>query len=217
MNSPTTEPLWHGYTLTDIDRYARISARTARGNRILDPTDCYQTAWSAIAEHLATADGTPTGIDLVAAGSDAVSRASHDHRHTWGVTRAWGSEQGSMARFNRYWELSRRPAGSLEDAVVDRTALHQIWPRLSLTHRQVLHALAIHDNDSHAAAETLGKTITTFQSHLVSARAAYRALWHEHETPSRMWGRSGRTGRRTATQVLVSQRKKHARAAAAAA
>ena len=210
---PADEPLWHGYTLTDIDRYARISARTARGNRILDPTDCYQIAWSAITETLATADDAPTGIDLIAAGSTAVSRASYDHRHTWGINRAWGSDQGSMARFNRYWELASRPAGSMEDAIVDRAALRQIWPRLSLTHRQVLHALAIHDNDPRAAAESLGRTITTFQSHLVSARAAYRALWHEHETPSRMWGRSGRRGRRTATQVLRSRRRARTSAA----
>jgi hypothetical protein len=211
---PTTEPLWHGYTLTDIDDTARTAARIAYGRHILDPADCYQTAWSAIVELLATTQEPPTRHRLIYSGATAVSRASQDHRHTWGMGRSTGSGEGDMRAYMRYWELSRRSASSPEDAVVDRIALKQIWPQLSLTHQQVLYALAVHDGDVSAAAAGLGKNRSTFQSHLTAARACYRALWHEHETPSHMWGRSGRQGQQTAMQVLAARRRQRARRAA---
>lgn len=214
--NPTTANLWHGYAMDDLDRLARIASLRAFGGRTLDPSDCYETAWGAIAEHLATADDPPTSSQLIATGTTAINRAGQDHRHTWGMARTWASSEGDIAGYRRYWELDRRVAGSPEDPVVDRTALRQIWPALSLTHRQVLYALAIHDGDHQAAADSLGKTLLTYRSHLRAARAAYRALWHEHETPSRMWGKSGQQGRRTATQVLANRRQQRARRAAAA-
>jgi DNA-directed RNA polymerase specialized sigma24 family protein len=213
--NPTTTNLWHGYSLDDIEHLAGTAARQARGGRLLDPTDRHEAAWGAIVEALATADTPPTTSDLLTVAYSAVNRASQDHRHTWGMTRAWGSTDGDMAAYQRYWELARRSVASPEDPVVDRTALAQIWPRLSATHQQVLYALALHDGDHHAAAATAGKTLITFRSHLKSARAAYRALWHEHETPSRMWGKSGQQGRRTAAQTLANRRQQRARRAAA--
>ncbi len=215
--NPTGTSLWHGYSMDDLDRLARIAAVRAVGGRILDPVDRYETAWGAIAEYLATAQESPTGGQLVAAGATAVSRAGQDHRHTWGMTRTWGSGEGDVGGYQRYWELARRSAASPEEPVVDRMALRQIWPCLSVTHQQVLYALAIHDGDHREAAAALGKSLLTFRSHLRAARAAYRALWHEHEMPSRMWGRSGQQGRRTAAQTLVNRRQQRARRAAAAA
>lgn len=213
--NPTNTNLWHGYSLDDIDHLTRTAAVHARGGRILDPGDRYNTAWSAIAEALCTAEEPPTRRDLFAVGTSAINRAGQDHRHTWGMARTWGSGEGDMAAYARYWELARRSAASPEEPVVDRTALRQIWPHLSVTHQQVLYALAIHDGDHHAAAAGLGKSLATFRSHLRGARAAYRALWHEHETPSRMWGKSGQQGRRTAAQVLANRRQQRARRAAA--
>lgn len=215
--NPATTNLWHGYSLNAIDRLARTAAACAPGGRILDPSDRYHAAWSAIAETLATATEPPTRSDLFAAGANAVSRAGQDYRHTWGMTRTWASSEGDIAGYRRYWELARRTTASPEEPVVDRTALTQIWPCLSLTHQQVLWALAVHDGDHRAAATSLGKTLLTYRSHLKNARAAYRALWHEHETPSRMWGKSGQQGRRTAAQTLVNRRQQRARRAAAAA
>lgn len=213
--NPTTTNLWHGYSLDDIDQLARTAAVRARGGRILDPADRYETAWGAIAERLATATEPPSQRDLFGAGTTAVNRAGQDHRHTWGMARTWGAAEGDIAAYARYWELARRSAASPEEPVVDRTALRQIWPHLSVTHQQVLYALAIHDGDHHAAAATAGKTLACFRSHLKSARAAYRTLWHEHETPSRMWGKSGQRGRRTATEILINRRQQRARRTAA--
>lgn len=215
MTGPTDTNLWHGYSLADIDRVARITAARAPGGRILDPGDRYDTAWSAIAEHLCTATEPPTRRDLFDAGAGAVNRAGQDYRHTWGMARTWGSSEGDMGGYQRYWELARRAAPSPEDRVVDRTALRQIWPALSPTHQQVLYALAIHSGDHQAAADSLGKSLPTYRSHLKGARASYRALWHEHETPSRMWGKSGQRGRRTAAQTLANRRQQRARKAAA--
>lgn len=215
--NPTTTSLWHGYSLDSIDHLARIAAARARGGRILDPDDRYEAAWGFIVEHLATADTAPTTGDLLKGALTAVNRAAQDHRHTWGMNRAWGSAEGDMGGYQRYWELARRSAASPEDPVVDRAALRQIWPALSVTHQQVLYALALHDGDHREAATSLGKSLVCFRSHLKGARAAYRALWHEHETPSRMWGRSGQQGRRTAAEVLVNRRQQRARRAAATA
>lgn len=214
--NPTSTNLWHGYSLADIDRLARTAAATARSGHILDPGDRYNTAWSAIAEHLCTAEEPPTRRDLYDAGATAVNSAGRDHRHTWGMARTWGSPAGEMSNYQRYWELARRSAPSPEDPVVDRTALRQIWPTLSTTHQQVLYALAVNDGDHQAAADDLNKSLATFRSHLKSARAAYRALWHEHETPSRMWGKSGQRGQRTAMGVLVNRRQQRARRASTA-
>ncbi|WP_052432806.1 hypothetical protein [Streptacidiphilus carbonis] len=214
--NPTRESLWHGFSMDDLDRLARIATLRAFGGRNLDLVDRYETAWDAIAVALATADEAPAGGLLVVIGARAVDRAAQDHQHTWGKARTWGSAEGDIAAYQRYWELARRSAASPEDAVVDRTALRQIWPRLSVTHQQVLYALAVHDGDHAEAAATLGKTLGTFRTHLKDARAAYRVLWHEHETPSRMWGKSGQRGRRTAAQTIANRRQQRARRAAAA-
>jgi hypothetical protein len=214
MTGPATTNLWHGYALADIDRIARIAAAHARGGRILDYSDRYDAAWHAVAEALCTSQEPPAARDLAAAGMTAVNQLAQDHRHTWGMARVWGSGEGDIAAYRRYWELARRVASSPEDPVVDRLALRQIWPRLSLTHQQVLYALAVH-GDHDAAAASLGKSTSTYRSHLKSARASYRVLWHEHETPSRMWGRSGERGRRTATQVLANRLRQRARRARA--
>lgn len=214
--TPTGTNLWHGYSMDDLDRLARIAAVRAYGGRILDPSDRYETAWAAIAERLASADELPTGAQLISAGTTAANRAGQDHRHTWGMARTWGAAEGGIVGYARYWGLARRCAASPEEGVVDRLALRQIWPCLSTTHRQVLYALAIHDGDHHEAAASLGKTLVTYRSHLRAARAAYRALWHEHETPSRMWGKSGQRGRSSAMRTLINRRQQRARRAAAA-
>jgi hypothetical protein len=217
VTAPTTTNLWHGYSLADIDRLARIAAHRARGGQLLDPADRYQTAWSHIAEALCTADEPPTTNYLIHVGYKAINRASQDHRRMWGMARTWEAHEGDIRAYMRYWELERRSSASPEDAIVDRHALLQIWPRLSLTHRQVLYAVAIHDGDHRAAADSLGKTLVTFRTHLKDARAAFRALWHEHETPSRMWGKSGQSGRRNGIQTLTNRRRQRERRAQVAA
>lgn len=217
MNTaPDRINLWHGYSLDDLDRLARIATVRAFSARLLDPTDRYEIAWGAIVEALAAAAEPIPGGLLVMTGATAINRAGQDYRHTWGMSRDWYSVEGDVRAYQRYWELARQPMSSHEDAVVDRLALRQIWPRLSPTHQRVLMAFAIHGTHA-AAAASLGKKLVTYRTHLKDARADFRRLWHEHETPSRMWGRSGERGRHTAMQTLANRHRLRARRAAAAA
>lgn len=139
MATPTTTNLWHGYSLAAIDHLARAAARRAHGGRLLDPSDSYHAAWAGITEHLCTADQTPTTSDLMTTGMDAVGRAAQDQRHTWGMGRTGDSRLGARPRFASYWDIGR-VTPSPEDGVVDRLALHQIWPALPRLSRQVIYA-----------------------------------------------------------------------------
>lgn len=212
--NPTAINLWHGYTLADIDRLARTAAARAAGRRVLDPSDRYHAAWTAIVETLCTATEPPTGHTLVTTGMNAVGRAAEDHRHTWGMASAGAGGVASRPRFQRYWDM-RQVTASPEDSVVDRLALRQIWPRLSRTDQRALYAHVVHHGDHRDAAASLGWTFETYRTYLKHARAAYRTLWHEHETPSRTWSRAG-GGQRTAMESLASRRRQRARRLAAA-
>ena len=215
----TTAPdrinLWHGYALADIHQLAITAAARAHGN-ILDPGDRYNTAWSAIAETLWRAEKPPTTTTLIKTGIRAVIDTAQDHRRHAGIPRTWDGEHGDTTNFRRYWELHRHATQSPEDPVIDRQALRQIWPRLQPRDQQVLYALAIHDGNHRAAAVSLGYGLRTYRNHLSDARAAYRALWHQHETPSPMWGRSGTRGTATAARTLTARLRARERRNAAA-
>lgn len=216
MSDLTAEAVRYGYTLTDLDRLARSSASTAWAGG-LDYTDKYDAAWHAIAELLYTADERPSGWALKVAGTNAITALAQNEGRHHGYDRHH-PENGAGGRpyFQRYWTLAGRATPSPEDKVVERIALLQIWPTLTGMQRQALLALAVHEDHQQAAA-AIGKTPGTYRVHVKDARARFRALWHEGETPSRMWGRSmgSLAGRRTATQVLVQRRRKRARKEAA--
>jgi hypothetical protein len=200
------DELRYGYTLTDLDRLAR-SAVHAPWASSLDYRDRYDAAWHAIAELLYSSAQRPSGWDLKAAGMNAVSvLGQNEARH-----HGYDHQAQDRPHFQRYWALYR-VTPSHEDRVVDRVALTQIWPTLTGTQRQALLALAVHEDHERAAA-AIDRTPTTYRAHVKDGRARFRALWHEGETPSRMWGRSmgALVGQRTATQVLVCRRRKRAR------
>lgn len=111
-------------------------------------------------------------------------------------------------------QASRAP--SHDERVIDRTALWQIWSRLTEVDRSVLMALATH-NDYELAAASLNKTYRTFITQIQSARKRFLALWHEGEAPSRVWGRDRRKGHRfiSVTAATIGQRRARARRNAA--
>jgi hypothetical protein len=205
--------LRHGYNLADLERLTGIAIHVAH-SRAMDYRDRYDAAWFAIVEALYMAEVRPDPWELKRTGTRAVNRLAQDHGHTWGYDR--NSPDGgyeTMRGFLKYWELDRRAHPSHEHRVVDRVALWQIWPELSDTHRSVLLAMAAH-HDQLAAAAGLGKSYATVGSHLRDARREFFALWHEGETPSRLWGKSDRRrGRHTATQTLRNRRQQRARKA----
>jgi hypothetical protein len=200
----------HGYTLDDVDRYARASVNVAYA-RSMDYTDRYEAAWHAIAELLCTAKERPTGLELKAAGVRAVETVCRDDWRHRGINHR--DPEAGRPRFERYWALSRATP-SPEETIVDRLALQQIWPTLTATHQQVLLAFALHA-DHEVAASAIGRIPATYRVHLGNARRAYRKLWHEHETPSVMWSQSrSHVGSRPATVTARERHRRRARLAA---
>lgn len=188
--------LRHGYTLDDLRRLAGRVVCSAWG-RLGSQVERLEFAWSAIAEALYASDGMPSQRDLFNAGLRAMRRYDADNRHHLGVaTSGTHTGFGSAPRFQAYWCLART-APSPEDGVVERVALAQIWPRLTEGHRRALLALAAFDDYAEAAA-ALGLTYSAFRQAVGAARLRFLALWHEGETPSRVWGRDRRIGRRDA-------------------
>lgn len=208
-------PLRHGYTLAHLNDLAVRAVRTQRFNRQVDFTDRLDLAWSAIAEFLYAADEPPTGADLIRAAWTAIGDdTDRTHRsHGWSTHDRYA---GLTGRFQQYWVGSGHHTHSPEEPVVERVALAQIWPRLSATHRQLLLAMAVHD-DYGRAAEALDKSRKTFTTQLSEARRAFLTLWHHGEQPSRPWGADRRTGgnstdRHARTYVIrLRERRRQAR------
>ena len=177
--------LRHGYNLADVNQLARRAVWRVWGLH-LDYVTRFDLAWSGIVEHLYAAAEPPTPADLVHAGYDALANHVQQSMHLYGVDRH--DRRGETMRgFVAYWEPRGFRGGSPEGLVVERAALWQIWPRLSDRHRGVLLALAAHGTYQ-AAAASLDLSDKMFKHHLSHARRAFLELWHEGETPSRIWG-----------------------------
>lgn len=171
-----------GYNLADLDRLSRIAVSRAR-TKDGDYRWRYESAWSAVAEHLCTAETAPDPSDLIEAGWRAVLVAVHEELHHRGYDTNYGSS--SSHGFVRYWE-SRLRTGSHEHSIIEKTALWQIWPRLTPREQQALNALAATGNQ-HAAAAATGKTIDSMSVRVNAARRHFLKHWHEGETPSKPW------------------------------
>ncbi|RAN92642.1 hypothetical protein GAR05_06134 [Micromonospora saelicesensis] len=173
--------LRHGFTLADLNRVAASATRHA-GTFAADGHDRYQTAWSAIAEHLYATDQPPSERDLWHCGRNAIWDSIRDDRRTHGAPRDGGG--GEMPQFRRYWYDHATVTPSCEDRVVERLALTQIWPQLTDGNRAALAAYAAVGSMDGAAA-ALGVSPTALNSRLQRARNNAAALWHEHETVAR--------------------------------
>jgi hypothetical protein len=180
---PAREPLWHGYSYADIDAIARLVIRVDRYRTDLDAAERYRAIRFAVIEHLATAAERPAHQDLVKAGrraSDNHVRAEM-HAHGWDPRRIEAGS-GALPGFQRYWQSSGRVP--IDERIVERVAVRQVWPTLTLAQRQAVMALALTD-DHAAAAVQLGIPYSSYAARLRKARIRFHALWHEHETPRR--------------------------------
>lgn len=213
-----TGPSWHGYSLRALGQIAARAAAT-HWSRIADPADRHDAAWHAIAETLTAAAAPPPRGDLYRAARAGISGLTDQHYRAHGLA---AHTSAHTAAWQRYWWQHARPQPSFDEAVVERIALTQIWPRLSHLHQEVLLALAT-CGDYRAAAAAAGKTYATYRVHLTAARRAFRALWHEHETPPGMWGcdrrvfRAGGTPRRREPATSTAARRARQRRQRAAA
>jgi hypothetical protein len=184
--------LAHGFTVAQLDHVARKATFASRW-LFLPLAERIDIARFAITEHLLTCTETPAFWDLVNLGERAIGAHAEAEGRYRGVYLAQnGKPMGAgMPRYWRYWLSAAQPTRSPEDPIVEAQALAQIWPRPSRPHQRVLLALAEYD-DYTLAAKALGRTHHGFVSTMSTARQQFLRLWHEHETPSRFWGRDRR-------------------------
>ena len=176
--------LAHGYTLRDLDGLAH-SATVAAGFAATNYQDRYDESWSAIVEALYTAEQAPGRRDLWYVGRNAVLAAVRDDRRHYGApAQDRDADLASAHGFVRYW--GNVVTCDFSGGVIDRFACFQIWPHLSATHQQALLALAAAGTVP-CAADMLGLSPGNAQNRIDRARAAFRALWHEHEQPAGLW------------------------------
>ncbi|MEV5819255.1 hypothetical protein AB0L22_08780 [Micromonospora haikouensis] len=204
----TNTTLAHGYTLADLHRLARQSAGTNR-SMAADHRDLLDTAWSAIAEAIYTAEHWPSEHALLTAGRAAIWRIANSHRTTYGYrNREWDADLASAPRFCAYW-LGARVTASPEESIVERVALPAVMAALGEPYRAAIVALATHQGtadaralsgedcghcggpwadhtDRDAATCSLGLTRAAFNRRLQVARRTCLQLWLEHETPHKV-------------------------------
>lgn len=221
------DELRHGYTLADVDSMARRGAARRAAFRSGDFDELCSIARCAIVEHLYTASQPPTEHHLIRLGGDAVDAYVHGEERHRGVRKENRPDRetaGSRPKVQAYWYANPHHAPSPEDLTVDRIALRQIWPTLSDRQREAVLALAAHENYP-AAADALGLAYASYVAMLAKGRTRFRTMWHEHETPSRFWGRDGRAvnpevglvkSGRTVSQVINRRARRRAAARAAA-
>lgn len=173
----------HGYTLDDIDHCARIALVRCHGMFRLSRTDRYEIAYSAVTLALLEADEPPEPKDLAAAAQHAItSQYRADLRHH-GQHETF--EQATRKAFTVYWESASRARTPMEDRVLERIALTQIWPHLTPRQRQSIAALAAAGNQG-AAAESLGLPRTAVNVYITQGRQRAYRLWFDHEPPPRL-------------------------------
>jgi len=179
------EEVWLGYTFTQLRQIADRAALYCRwGDRLASP-DRFDIAWAGLIDHLTTCDTPPEPFELYKAAQRAIGRASNKELNEHGLTHG-GDGLHAMPKFEIYW--TPRPAPAADTTVVDRIAMWQIWATLRPLHKLALLALAAH-NDYTQAAQAIGYPYSTFTALISQARAEFLTLWHEGDTPSRLWAR----------------------------
>jgi DNA-directed RNA polymerase specialized sigma24 family protein len=204
--------LRHGFTSGHLEALAWGAVRRHTPSQGLDTSDRFEAAWGAIVEHLYASAEPPSPLDLSGAGLAGLDRLRQRGLHERGYFRKNrdGNDPGAQAvpagSYYRYWTRPAEPTP--EETAVDRTALAQVMARLEPAHAEALLALAEH-GDYEAAAGALGLTQTAFNARIQRARAAFLALWHEHEAVPGRW----RTDKRLYRRVSRSEPAGHADAA----
>ncbi|MFD9950808.1 helix-turn-helix domain-containing protein, partial [Nonomuraea sp. NPDC059022] len=162
-----------------------------------------QAAWDGILDELLAADRPPTRHTLIHAGREAIRRAVRHTYRLYGYAELSGySGAESGSGFLRYWRTTTAHPTPLEDRVVERLALAQIWPTLTVRQQQALTYLAAHEGDYSRAAEAMGVTRANLSAHLGTARIRILQLWHQGEVPSRPWFEARPGAGTTAVQAI---------------
>lgn len=177
----------HGYSLEEIDALVRRGILRNPWYQAIDADERYATGWHAAVELLYTSDVPPAPRDLIHAAWYAADTWTCRDAEAHGVGRSRSQRDAGRTdapRFHAYW--FRHSVGAVDDLVVERIALGQIWPQLSPTQQQAFQALAAYE-DYRAAADALGVEYRTFCNQIRRARARFDELWMEGETPRKRW------------------------------
>lgn len=191
ISTHPSQPVAVGYTLHDLDHLAKTAAGLAPAYG-LDGLTRYQTAWSAIAEHLVTVDQPPTRRDLIDVGWQAINQELSACMHARGY-RDGHSHNGpaSSPRYATYWhQTGEEPA---VDRLVDHLAAVQIGDRFTLAEGRAVEALARY-GDYATAAAALGMPYQRFHRQVSEARRRFRRHWYAPDTPPPMRGHDKRRG-----------------------
>lgn len=208
---PTAERdqvLRHGFMLSDLNRLARAAVVRDVFHRSVPFAERLELAFSAIAEHLYASEQAPTSSRLIRVAWNAMRAQVEDDWHTHGVARSNVFEEATGVNFWRYWNVYTRHRSPIDERVVERQALWQIWQALDPRWQQILGALAEH-GDYGRAAQALGmERRQTYITYVSCARRAFLELWHEGEIPSKPWGhdRARGNGRDSVTYTLRRKR-----------
>ncbi len=201
--------LRHGYSLAGIDKLTMLAVFKDFWHQGMDIGDRRELAWSAIVERLYERQDVPTRHDLISAAQSVISEAVRTDLSTRGISKQ--NKYGEMPNFWRFWLWHTQPTLGPEELVIDKMALWQIWDELAPRYQRALLALATHDDHNKAAA-ALGITRSMYNKDLSAARKAFFRLWHEGETPSRLWAHDHRgykgTDNHTIMSSIVRRRKK---------
>jgi hypothetical protein len=177
----------HGYTLQQVDVLVRRGILRNPWYQAIDVDERYATGWHAAVELLYTSDAPPAPRDLTHAAWYAADKWTCRDAEQHGIGRSRGESytgRTDVPRFHAYW--SRRAAGAVDEPVVERVALAQIWPQLKPAYQDALQALAAYE-DYQAAADALGLKYNTFCARIREARNRFDELWLEGETPRKRW------------------------------
>ncbi|WP_037789034.1 hypothetical protein [Streptomyces natalensis] len=215
----------HGYTLRDLHALARTACAADR-SLSSDMITRYDTAWSAIAEHLCTAETPPGWNELTRVGWQAIYTEIREQRHLYGIPRDYVERDDCDRRFAAYWQpqlidedkcygnrqryavataprfaIYWRPVSlpPADEQLTERIAVHQVLATLPEHQREAVVALAAQE-DYQRAAESLGLKYGTLTARIRLGRGTFRDLWFSPETAPPTKG----TDRRVASRAGVS-------------
>ena len=134
----------HGFTLKQINGLSVQAAKLCNWVNGMEMTHRAVTTWSAIVEYLQLSYSRPEETELIATGWKEMKTQHYKDLQAHGLG---GQDRSVVSKaYTRYWTTESAPTHSHEDRIVDTLAMAQIWPRLTSLQRDVLRALADHDD-----------------------------------------------------------------------
>lgn len=175
--------LRHGWTIEHVDGLAWGVATSDRWHSATPLEEKHDHARYGILTHLLSVGEPPASHDLYRAGLAEIGRAVTADNQFYG-RRHTADEHGNFGHIPqaaRYWTHTPQ---TLEDRVIERIALTQVWPLADDRQRQAIAALAA-CGDYEQAAAAIGVQRSALTKRLRGGRTAITAAWFEHETPPR--------------------------------